>query len=224
MSQNNKVVLIRPMNVYNYNNYPPLGLISMGSALQAKGYDVEIINSPLEQDTLKRVTEALPGALFVGLSIMTSEIPDCYRIMKHIKSISSVPILVGGWHCTLFPEQTAELPEIDYLIPGEGEEHIVALADALKEGRKLPKIFTRKMYDMESLPAPDYSLDHKIERFITSYLTDKLSQIVVQPMRWLPYESSRGCPSQCTFCINVVADNMRYRKKSAKKEIGRAHV
>lgn len=219
MTQNNKVVLIRPMNVYNYNNYPPLGLISMGSALKAKGYDVVIINSPFEQDTLKAVSEALPGALFAAVSIMTSEIPDAYRIMKHIKATSNVPLLVGGWHCTLFPEQTAELPEVDYLIPGEGEEHVVALADALKAGKTLPKIFTRKMLDMESLPAPDYSLDHIIERFITSYLTDKLSQVVRQPMRWLPYESSRGCPSQCTFCINVVADNMRYRKKSAKKVV-----
>ena len=38
-------------------------------------------------------------------------------------------------------------------------------------------------------------------------------------MRWLPYESSRGCPSHRTFCINVVTDNRRYRKKSAGKVI-----
>ncbi len=38
-------------------------------------------------------------------------------------------------------------------------------------------------------------------------------------MRWLPYESSRGCPSHCTFCINVVTDNTQYRRKSATKVI-----
>jgi radical SAM superfamily enzyme YgiQ (UPF0313 family) len=65
----------------------------------------------------------------------------------------------------------------------------------------------------------DYETDEHIERFISSYLTDKLSEYIKQPMRWLPYESSRGCPSQCTFCINVVTDNTRYRKKSAEKVI-----
>ncbi len=219
MSYKGKVVLIRPENVYNYNNYPPLGLITAGSALKACGYEVVIINCFMEEDALKTISEAIEGAVFAGISIWTSEIPDAYRIIKHIKSTSSVPVVVAGWHCTLFPEQTAAVTEIDYLIAGEGEEHIVTLADMLVAGQKPPRIFIRKMLDMEKLPAPDYSLDHNIERFITSYLTDKLSEYVRQPMRWLPYESSRGCPSQCTFCINVVADNMRYRKKSADKVV-----
>jgi radical SAM superfamily enzyme YgiQ (UPF0313 family) len=38
-------------------------------------------------------------------------------------------------------------------------------------------------------------------------------------MRWLPYESSRGCPSECSFCINVVTGNTKYRKKTALKVI-----
>jgi radical SAM superfamily enzyme YgiQ (UPF0313 family) len=38
-------------------------------------------------------------------------------------------------------------------------------------------------------------------------------------MRWLPYESSRGCPHRCTFCINTVTGNTRYRKKSAGKVV-----
>ena len=75
------------------------------------------------------------------------------------------------------------------------------------------------MLNLETLPLPDYGIDKNIERFISNYLTDKLSEYVRQPMRWLPYESSRGCPSHCTFCINVVADNTRYRKKSAEKVV-----
>lgn len=212
------IVLIRPQNVYNYNNYPQLGLICVGSALRAKGYDVRIINCAFEQDSPKAIAEALPPALMACVSMITSEVPDAYRVIQYIKNNSRVPVVVGGWHPTLFPEQMDASPLIDYVIEGEGEEHLVSLADQLASGNPPQgKRFSRRMLDMEKLPLPDYSIDPSIERFISSYLTDKLSEYVRQPMRWLPYESSRGCPSQCTFCINVVADNTRYRKKSALK-------
>jgi anaerobic magnesium-protoporphyrin IX monomethyl ester cyclase len=214
----NKILLIRPENIYNYNNYPALNLILLGSALKAAGYEVKIINCAFENDPLRAIAEELPDTLFAGISLLTSEASDAYRIMKFIKEGSEVPVVVGGWHCTLFPEQMAECDYVDYVVCGEGDEHIVNIANCLKEGKKPDsKIFKKKAIDLEKLVEPDYSLDPSIERFITSYLTDKLSEVVYQPMRWLPYESSRGCPSQCTFCINVVTGNTLYRKKSAEK-------
>ena len=41
--QKNKVLLIQPENLYLRYNYVPLGLISIGTTLKNKGYDVEII-------------------------------------------------------------------------------------------------------------------------------------------------------------------------------------
>jgi anaerobic magnesium-protoporphyrin IX monomethyl ester cyclase len=216
----NKILLIRPQNIYNYNNYPALNLISLASALKFAGYEVKIINSAFEKDHLKAIGEELEGTLFAGISLLTSEIPDAYTIMKFIKENSSVPVVAGGWHCTLFPEQMADSPYVDYVVAGEGEEHLLKIAEALKKGEKPENnIFQKMMFDLDGLPMPDYETDENIERFISSYLTDKLSEYVKQPMRWLPYESSRGCPSRCTFCINVVTDNTRYRKKSAEKVI-----
>lgn len=216
----NKILLIRPQNVYNYNNYPPLSLISIGSKLKTAGYDVKIINCAFEIDPLHVIDKEIEGALFGGISLLTSETPDAYRIIKHIKENFDVPIVVGGWHPTLFPEQMANCEYVDYVIAGEGEDHIVEIAEMLKNGKRSDnKIFGKKMLNLETLPLPDHSIDKNIERFIGSYLTDKLSEYVRQPMRWLPYESSRGCPSHCTFCVNVVSDNTRYRKKSAEKVI-----
>lgn len=215
-----KVLLIRPRNVYNYNNYPPLNLICLGSKLKSSGYDVKIINCAFEKDPLKAISAQLDGALFAGVSFLTSEVPDAYAVMKHIKDNSGVPVVAGGWHTTLFPEQMAASEYVDYVVAGEGEEHILKIASLLSKGqRPKQKIFAKQMLDMESLPEPDYDVDENIGRFISSYLTDKLSEYVEQPIRWLPYESSRGCPSHCTFCINVVADNTRYRKKSASKTV-----
>ncbi|MBN2057350.1 MAG: B12-binding domain-containing radical SAM protein [Candidatus Saganbacteria bacterium] len=214
----NKILLIRPNNVYNYNNYPPLSLISIGSQLEAAGFDIKIIDCVFEADHLKTIGDELKDALLVGISLMTSEAPDAYQIMKYVKESSSVPVMVGGPHCTLFPQQMADCKYVDYVVAGEGEKHVLQIAQALKAGQPAAqKIFYKEILNLEELPMPDYSLDTHIEQFISSYLTDKLSEFAEQPLRWLPYESSRGCPSQCTFCINVVTKNNRYRKKSPEK-------
>lgn len=216
----NKILLIRPENVYNYNNYPALNLISLSSSLQAAGYEAKIINCAYEKDPLGLIAQELPGSLFAGISILTSELPSAFKVMKFIKERSRLPVIVGGWHCSLFPEQMADTDYVDYVVVGEGEGHIVEIADFLKNGGKpIPRILDKKTLDLDALVFPDYSVEKQIERFISSYLTDKLSEVAVQPMRWLPYESSRGCPSSCTFCINVVTRNTVYRKKSSEKVI-----
>ncbi|MCL7413901.1 MAG: B12-binding domain-containing radical SAM protein [ANME-2 cluster archaeon] len=188
--------------------------------LKSAGYDVKIINCALEQDSLKSIERELEDTLLVAITLLTSESPDAYRVMKFIKEHSDVPVVAGGWHCTLFPEQMARCEYVNYVVVGEGEGHILEIADMVASGRtREDKIFNKKILDLDTLPVPDYSIDSNIERFITNYLTDTLSKYVKQPMRWLPYDSSRGCPSKCAFCINVVSGNTQYRKKSAKKVI-----
>lgn len=215
-----KILLIRPANIFDYNNYPSLGLISVASAVRMKGYEVMILNSFLEKDILGAIEKEIEGALLVGITLLTSEVPDARRIIRFIREHSKVPIVVGGWHTTLFPEQMAAPGEIDCAVAGEGETHIVRIAEMIARGDSPDrKIFAPEILDMDALPVPDYNTDPNIEHFIGNYLTDKLSEVVPQPMRWLPYQSSRGCPSQCTFCINVVTGNTRYRKKNAEKVI-----
>jgi radical SAM superfamily enzyme YgiQ (UPF0313 family) len=190
----------------------------LGSQLKKAGYEVKIIGCALEKTPFKVIEREIKGALFAGISLLTSEAPDAYSIVEFIKGNSNVPIVAGGAHCTLFPEQMAMCEYIDYVVAGEGEEHILQIAEMIKNSKESGgKIFHKQLLDIEMLPMPDYSLVDDIEQFIGSYLTDKLAEYARKPMRWLPYESSRGCPSKCTFCINVVTDNRHYRKKSASK-------
>ena len=219
MSDRN-IVLIRPQNVYNYNNYPSLSLISIGSVLKSDGFKVELINCAFEADHLKIINKKIQNALFVGITLLTSEAPDAYKIIKYIKEKNDVPIVVGGWHCTLFPEQMAACDYVDYVITGEGEGHILAIAKIIqKKEKSVNKIFEKKSLNLNELPTPEYDIDNRIEQFMRSSLTDKFYQYISKPVRWLPYESSRGCPSHCSFCINVVTDNTHYRKKKPGKVI-----
>ena len=143
----NKVVLIRPQNVYHYNNYPPLNLVCLGSQLKKAGYEVKIINCALEKTPVQVIEREIKGALFAGISLLTSEVPDAYSIIEFIKENSNISIVAGGPHCTLFPEQMAMCKYVDYVVAGEGEEHILQIAEMIKNSNDSNgKIFHKKLF------------------------------------------------------------------------------
>jgi magnesium-protoporphyrin IX monomethyl ester (oxidative) cyclase len=201
--------------VYNYNNYPPLGLISLASTLDAEGHHTRIINCALESDPERQVQAGVRDADVVGMTFTTAEVPDAYRLLTLIRSLPARPVVVGGIHPTLFPKQVWNSGLVDHVVIGEGERPLAQIAGT----GSLPDISSNRQPDLERLPLPYYGIDARIESFIRSPLTDPLSVVVGKPMRWLPYESSRGCPHRCAFCINTVTGNTRYRAKSAEKVI-----
>jgi len=222
------ILLIRPNNYLSVSNYPPLALILIGSTLEKAGYDVEIFAASNEENYLETIKSKVTNSKFllVGLTVLTTEVADAICISKAIKEISNVPIAWGGWHVTLFPRQCAESKYVDYVIVDEGDRSVVKLADSLAKRLSLKHktIMNENHLIIEELPLPNYSLVKDIEGFITRPLGDKFQEIMDKTIRWIPYQSSRGCPSLCTFCINVVTDNRKYRFKSARKVVEELEV
>jgi anaerobic magnesium-protoporphyrin IX monomethyl ester cyclase len=214
-----KVLLVRPKNLLSYNNYPSLGLVQIGSALDQAGYDVEIFNASNHKDYINQILNKANGALLVGLTVLTPEVKNAIEIAMALKSTNSVPIVWGGWHVTLFSEQFAVSELVDYAIVDEGDTKIVELADVLSKGGKYPNkiIASSNKLDLNGLPHPDYSMITEIENYITRPLSDKFQEKMGHTIRWLPYQASRGCPHNCNFCINVVTGNQQYRTKSPEK-------
>ncbi len=209
------VILLRPENVYAFNHYPPLNLLQLATVLQRDGFRTEIVNAALLADPEAELTRLLPRALLVGISVLTAEMPAALRLLRRLRG-SGVPVAAGGWHITLFPEQAAASGLIDYTITGEGETALLALCRQLRDGCAPPApAVLRAPVEITALPAPDYTLTRESEHFITAPLTDPFYRRLTGPVRWLPYETSRGCPSECAFCINVVAGNRHWRAKRA---------
>ncbi|OHB57727.1 MAG: hypothetical protein A2173_03775 [Planctomycetes bacterium RBG_13_44_8b] len=211
MTESKNVLLIRPENIYRQNNYPSLGLLSVATSLFHAGYTPVIINAALERDWKLKIRRLFNCANFdcIGITIMTSECPSAYEILNYIQGLApSTPIIAGGWHVRLFPEQMLESHLISHACINDGEMEI-------DSGAKK----TFNICNLNDLAVVRYDLDPNIETFITSYLTDRLDPNRPRPKRWLPYESSRGCPSECTFCANVVTNNRTYRKKHAAKVV-----
>lgn len=223
------IVLFHPKNLLAYNNYPNLGLIVVGSALEAKGYRVKIVSEVVSPKTFKdELLEEGRNALLIGITALTTEVPSAVASAQFIRrELPHVPILWGGWHATLLPDQVAASGLADYVIVGEGDEAAVDLANHLSGKQtslstfQVPpdRIIWAPKADVEKLPLPNYDLMPGIEQFISGYLTDKATELITG-IRWLPYESSRGCPEKCTFCEIQSTENWKFRAKSPEKTVG----
>lgn len=216
-----KIILIRPWNEFHVNNYPPLNLLMLGTALMRNGFTVKIIHYEDRKNWEAKIKHEIDRSVIaICITAFTSEIRGAITIASFLKTITKIPIIWGGWHSTLFPEQMAASPLVDYVISGEGDESLPGLIKDIDAGKRpLNKIRYSKRLDLNSLPVPCYDLDEDIEFFIKAKLTDKFQEYVKRDFRWLPYQSSRGCPHRCGFCINVVTNNQLYKKKTAEKVV-----
>lgn len=229
-----KVVLINPMagasrleQQSSNAAREPLGLLAVGSYLKQHSYQVEILDANLYPETCIRMEVERLVALkpvFLGLSVMTAQLPHALEISKLIKRLDpTMTIVWGGIHPTLFLVQTSLDPHIDLVVYGSGESTCLELVRKLEDGKadfenvkgiayKGSVTPPREREDLNALPFFDYSL-LDLKWYLGPAPHYLLSE---QPIRALNVLSSRGCPWRCGFCINYATKN-RWRALSAER-------
>ena len=215
----NKILLIYPKFHkvdFDAKSYP-LGILTIGTLLEKQDYQVKLIDFLVEDNPLDILKKELDeDVLCAGLSVMTPQIPHALEISQLIKDFDgNTPVVWGGIHPTLFPEQTIANPLIDFLIKSEGElpfpkllkffqgkgdlENIPGLV--CKKNNKIFQNQGRELIDLNDLPILNYDL--------LSPKTLKFDAIVLN--------TSRGCPYRCAFCVNTALDNRKWRFQEADK-------
>ena len=120
----------------------PLGLLYVGTAASRQGYQVNILdanNYPNPRRFFERLEEELAGTLAVGLSVMTAQIASAIEIARRVRETSpEAPIIWGGIHATMYPEQVAGSEYADFAVKREGEATIAELLAAI-EGHTDPR-------------------------------------------------------------------------------------
>ncbi|MFC1674314.1 radical SAM protein [Candidatus Omnitrophota bacterium] len=210
---------------------PPLGVLSVGSMLRQEGFSVKIIDAAVEKKYSQSIKNELKKELlFVGISTMTPQVPSALYISRLIKEYNSaLPIVWGGVHPTLFPEQTLKDATVDIVIRGLGEYAVLEIADALNNGRPFSSIrgigyksggshfFTEErgfIKDMNTLPSLDYELID-----VENYINRNYVEFGGKRVRTLMIYGGIGCPYKCRFCISSIVHHSRYAFKSAQKLI-----
>ncbi len=196
--------------IKDYGCYPPLGLLYLESYLsnniECNVKVIDCIAEDLSYTNIKdMINEQKPD--FVGISSFTPLMVDVVATSAIIKEASpSSKIIVGGAHATIYPKETLALPNIDYVVIGDGEETLCELIQAVSAGFKLCKIKglgyiddgqniiinTNRPFNknLDTLPFPNRR-KISFDKYTCAIGTESIMTTAT---------SSRGCPYRCTFC------------------------
>ncbi|MFB0564547.1 MAG: radical SAM protein [Candidatus Aminicenantaceae bacterium] len=220
MNDREKVYLIFPAVDKGDRNLPK-GLLYVGYALKKNGFQVEILQfSPEDMETnIRKIIISKP--LFVGFSVFTGSQPRAAaEISKEIKRRSHVPIVWGGVHTSLLPEQCLNEKYIDIVVTGEGEETATELADFLVRKESIENIkgigFKE---DDRAIFNPPRGFIKNLDTFKMDFtLIDVEKYIKKAPpaKRAIHFITSRGCPHRCSFCYNYAFNKSKWRAHSAE--------
>jgi radical SAM superfamily enzyme YgiQ (UPF0313 family) len=202
----------------SYAAREPLGLLAVASFLKSHGYDTKIIDAKLyEEEYIKKQLESYINSetVFIGFSVMTAQIPHALELSTYIKQINeNAPIVWGGIHPTLFPEQTSVDPNVDLAVYGPGESASLEIIRRIEAGNfefsginstaQSGIIYGQRNFeDINQLPYLDHNLLD-----LAKYLGPARHHLISeQPIKALNILSSRGCPWRCGFCVNFTQKN-----------------
>ena len=138
MKSSRKIVFFVP-SFASLESTAPLGILAIATPLLRAGYDVRIIDATITPNYKKVVLDELKDALCLGISVVTGPmIRDTVEVAKAVKAADpDFPIILGGWHPSLLPEQTLEAPYVDIVVRGQGEDSMLAIADRLRDDAPL---------------------------------------------------------------------------------------
>jgi anaerobic magnesium-protoporphyrin IX monomethyl ester cyclase len=217
-----KIVLFYPP----YEGSPlgaPLCLLALAATLRDAGFKPVIIDAAVEPEYRERVVQEIEGALCLGISVLTGPmIRGAIEIAKKAKKLlPKLPVIFGGWHPTLLPDETLAESYVDIVVRGQGEITLREIAEALEEKRSLKEIAgiswktdvirthnpDRKVEPLDALPLPAYDM------------VDFDAYERVGKVRKLAYATSIGCPYACNYCTDMVFYKRRFNALSAERVV-----
>ena len=202
---------------------PPLGLLYLGKMLEIQGHDVEIMDCNAEEVDEEKIKSKVSSFDAIGMTIYSKpeELLFSKKLAKIIKKHApGIPFIIGGPHCTIFPEGAMKEHKADICLCGEGEFRINPLIDAVEGKRKLDSIEgiyyrqgkkikhtkpAQQIKDINSIPFParhlvnKYNYGHIIK---SKLIKGKVTSLI----------TTRGCPHHCRYCqIQSHVPNFRTR-------------
>ncbi len=175
----------------------PMGLYYIGAFLKENHLDVRITNLAGRQNPMnylgRLLAEEKPG--MIGVSVLSATRFSALEVIETAKRVDpSVTTVFGGPGATSLVDYFFKIaPELDYIVPGEGEETLLELALYLADGNKEKPAH---------IPGLVYRDDQTVVRTGMRPLIPDLD-ILPHPGKYFDLQHlalSRGCPGQCRFC------------------------
>ena len=210
----------------------PLGLACVDEAARSAGHDVKLVDLMDQKDTRLVLKDAVDGFQpeIIGISVRNIDdqgmenprflLDSVKEVINDCRTLSDAPVILGGAGYSIFPESALTYLGADMGIQGEGEIAFVTLLERLSRKAGLSGI--------PGLYLPDQGIQGKV-RFAKDLNGCPLplpgaQQLTLSPSQtqelWLPFQTRRGCPLNCSYCSTATIEGKIMRKHSPARVVG----
>ncbi len=198
----------------------PLGMAVVSGALSRAGHQVEQYDCLVhgrDSATIRQAVERFRPDL-IAISLRNIDNVDSFSgeegwYLKHardlvseLRTMSDVPILLGGPALTIMPEAIARYIGVDHAVIGEGEQAVPDLVADLAAGRQLPLIIERRP------PLPG-------DQFASPVYVDEMVQYYQRESDVINMQTKRGCPYQCSYCSYPHLEGRQFRVRDPRQVV-----
>ncbi len=216
--------------VYGYSI--PLGIANLAAVLEEAGEEVCVLDPCPNQLSTPEIVDYIRFQQpdIIGISVMTHVAPNAYALADELKKeFPHTPIIMGGSHCTIFPERVlTECSAVDVVVIGEGEERIVPIVRTIFNNGDLNKInglifrgsdnqiiYTGPPEVQKNLDPFPFPARHLFDNKLYIPFPDQLNKLPATNIM-----ASRGCTwRKCKFCFEGGKYMPHYRRRSPENVI-----
>ncbi|MGB9680130.1 MAG: B12-binding domain-containing radical SAM protein [Thermoanaerobacteraceae bacterium] len=170
-------------------------------------YNIEIFETTIN-DSVDFMLEAIieKKSDIVGFSCYIWNIEIILNLAENIKKINpNILIVLGGPEATYDAENFIKKGFIDFVVLGEGEITFERLLDALSKNINLDDVDGISYLSNNKIVMKPQKNYVNLDKIPVSYEDDEdLSNKLVY------YETSRGCPFRCAYCLSSIDNTLRY--------------
>ncbi|MGV7224201.1 MAG: B12-binding domain-containing radical SAM protein [Nitrospinales bacterium] len=209
----------------------PLGLAYVAAAADSQGHKVKMINLMMQTDTQKALHEAIDefNPEIIGISVRNIDdqnmesprflLETVKEVVTNCRKYSDATIVLGGAGYSIFPQATLDFLDADIGIQGEGESAFLALLNGLHEKKALSDIPGLYLPGQKSQKEPEYIKNlTDIPLPLPDVHLSTPSTLKDQEI-WIPFQSRRGCPMDCSYCSTATIEGRTIRKHDPKKVV-----
>jgi radical SAM superfamily enzyme YgiQ (UPF0313 family) len=208
--------------------FPPIGVMSLSSVLKRAGHEVVLFDQANpetpNESIVKEVLRQRPD--LVGLSFLsTTSYPYAKILAREIRAADSrVKLAFGGVFASLNAQLVKlQVPEVDFVCRGDGEQLILDLLDALEDPSEVAGV-TWQEKDGKLRHNPNRNLERNLDQwpfpdreslpldFVESMPLDVPAVLSLD--RFTTMQTSRGCPWPCVFCDIPIFNEGKWRSRS----------
>jgi radical SAM superfamily enzyme YgiQ (UPF0313 family) len=210
------------------NTFYPRGHIHMGIAalsayIKEAGHSTELLHvcKPLEREEFLGILERAKADIF-AFSVMTNQFPNSVILAGWARErFPNTPVLFGGHHPSLAPEEVLAVPAVDMVCLGEGEEALRELLDRMGAGRDYSDILNLWVKKNGAIARNELRpLNNELDKlpFLDMDVFRLEEAFKGEDGMFINVMAGRGCPFGCTYCCNPAMARL-YRGKGPMSRI-----